>query len=259
MLKRGQWFLRQRRRWYGRFLLFGLVVFGLLGLQGLGTAQPSTDISPSTPAPTQVYQQLPAPQVHPLPSSLASSAPNQAAAGDYFDQIKPSPAGYLVWSRFPVQIYVAPSPANLPPFQAQQLQIWQLAARQAIQDWQVYIPLRLVERPEEADIMLDSTPPPSRAGQRARVGEANFKIFMDPQGRLRHQMMVSVRHTQSSNFVMATLRHELGHAMGIWGHSPQPQDVMYFSQVATPPPISARDINTLRRIYQQPTRLGWRA
>jgi predicted Zn-dependent protease len=32
---------------------------------------------------------------------------------------------------------------------------------------------------------------------------------------------------------------------------------MYFSQVREPPPISARDINTLKRIYQQPTRLGW--
>jgi hypothetical protein len=32
---------------------------------------------------------------------------------------------------------------------------------------------------------------------------------------------------------------------------------MYFAQVRTPPVISARDINTLKRVYQQPTQLGW--
>ncbi|MDY6806095.1 MAG: peptidase, partial [Cyanobacteriota bacterium] len=42
-----------------------------------------------------------------------------------------------------------------------------------------------------------------------------------------------------------------------WGHSEEERDVMYYSQVGSPPPISARDINTLKRIYQQPTRLGW--
>jgi predicted Zn-dependent protease len=33
--------------------------------------------------------------------------------------------------------------------------------------------------------------------------------------------------------------------------------VPYFSQVRNPPPISPRDVNTLKRIYQQPTSLGW--
>ena len=35
-------------------------------------------------------------------------------------------------------------------------------------------------------------------------------------------------------------------------------DALYFSQVPNPPSISARDINTLKRIYQQPTLLGWK-
>ena len=34
-------------------------------------------------------------------------------------------------------------------------------------------------------------------------------------------------------------------------------DVLYFSQVRNPPAISARDVNTLKRVYEQPTRLGW--
>jgi predicted Zn-dependent protease len=57
-------------------------------------------------------------------------------------------------------------------------------------------------------------------------------------------------------YIASAARHEFGHALGIWGHSPQPEDVMYYSQVQSPPNISPRDINTLKKIYQQTTRLG---
>jgi predicted Zn-dependent protease len=62
---------------------------------------------------------------------------------------------------------------------------------------------------------------------------------------------------QKGKYLPAAARHEFGHALGIWGHSLEETDVMYYSQVGEPPSISARDINTLKRIYQQPTRLGW--
>ncbi|XTZ12993.1 MAG: peptidase, partial [cyanobacterium endosymbiont of Rhopalodia inflata] len=35
-------------------------------------------------------------------------------------------------------------------------------------------------------------------------------------------------------------------------------DALYFSQVRSLSPISVRDVNTLKKIYQQPTRLGWK-
>lgn len=55
--------------------------------------------------------------------------------------------------------------------------------------------------------------------------------------------------------LQATVTHELGHALGLTGHSDDPRDLMYFS---TQQPdaeksfgtLSERDVQTLRRLYQ---------
>jgi predicted Zn-dependent protease len=246
----------------GRVWLVGLLAFVLvLGSGWVSLAQPPFD---SLKAPIVANRRIVIPNVswpprqpHPLPASLTAAT---GTAGDYFDQIQAPEAGYLVWSRFPVKVYVQPPEDALKAsqqFSLQQLQVWQQAAQQAVQDWQPYLPLQVVNQPSLADISLLPTAPSSRSRGRVKAGETSYTIYLDADQTLRHRMSVIARPNQATTSVLATLRHELGHALGIWGHSPQPSDVLYFAQVAQPPPISARDINTLRRIYQQPTRLGW--
>lgn len=48
-----------------------------------------------------------------------------------------------------------------------------------------------------------------------------------------------------------TTAHELGHALGIFQHSPDPADLMYSDPVVTAP--STRDRNTINRAYHTPT------
>jgi predicted Zn-dependent protease len=48
-----------------------------------------------------------------------------------------------------------------------------------------------------------------------------------------------------------TTAHELGHALGIFQHSPDPDDLMYSDPIVTAP--SARDRNTAERAYHTPT------
>ncbi len=72
-----------------------------------------------------------------------------------------------------------------------------------------------------------------------------------------HYCTIFLNPHQTSKYIQAAARHELGHALGIWGHSPVASDALYFSQVSDLVTISGRDINTLKRVYQQPTRLGW--
>ena len=191
-------------------------------------------------------------QSHPLPPSLMQWQPENT--DNYFDQIETPNVGSLVWSRFPIQVYVERPPSNP--------QQWQEQVIEAVLEWNDYLPLEIVETADTADIQIWSRRPPLEPGNlRASSAETRYQVDIEEtdngEKMLSHQFTIWLSPTQTGKYIKAAIRHELGHALGIWGHSPVETDVMYFSQVQQPPAISIRDINTLKKIYQQPTRLGW--
>ncbi|BAU12448.1 hypothetical protein LEP3755_29770 [Leptolyngbya sp. NIES-3755] len=192
-------------------------------------------------------QALPAPRIHPLPTVLAQWSDQ---SGDYFDRVEKTAPEYLIWSRFPVRVYIQPADARS--------QTWNNLMMQAVKEWQAYFSLELVDRQENADIFIDRSSIPLRfpPTERIRFADTRFELF-EQDSILRHRMKIRIQPNRPDLSMLAAARHELGHALGIWGHSPLETDVMYFSQVRTPPVISARDVNTLKRVYEQPTRLGW--
>jgi predicted Zn-dependent protease len=214
---------------------------------------------------------LPAPGVHPLPDFLANWQ-EPTDQGDYFEAIAPTILGYLVWPRFPITVFIEPVPepsetvpSSNPEIHAQ----WHDAVMQAVNDWSVYIPLEFVYEEEGADIAIWAIAPPldvefDESGLllgRARSAETRYEFYRSEQDNgtsiLLPRYSITIKPGQPVSHLRATARHELGHALGLWGHSPSPTDALYFSQVQTPPDISSRDITTLKRVYQQPTRLGW--
>lgn len=195
--------------------------------------------------------QLPPLRTHPLPSSLAQwhDPDNQ---GDYFSQVAPTDAGYFVWTEFPVKVYIE-QPTAIPPKVSQ---VWTDTVLQAVQEWTAYLPLEVVKNPDAANITVSRLDPNQRVG-RIRAAETYYELYVNQLGILSHRFTILIRPRHVSASILATARHELGHALGIWGHSPLETDALYFSQVRNPPNISIRDVNTLKRVYQQPTRLGW--
>ncbi|MGK7903719.1 MAG: matrixin family metalloprotease [Hormoscilla sp.] len=194
--------------------------------------------------------------VHPLPPSLAQWQ-DKDDSGDYFDRVEQTEVGYLVWSSFPIKIYLDSSGEDI------RGQAWREAVWVGVKEWQVYLPLEMVERQEMADITIKRKNPPLQLGPNGELGRvraalARFKLYNNASGVLSHKFTIWLSPNQTSEYTTATARHEMGHALGIWGHSPNQSDVMYFSQLRHPPRISARDVNTLKRVYQQPTRLGWK-
>ena len=246
--------LRQKRWavgigvWVALLLIVGSLCSPFQAIRASWAATPL--LIAETPTPV-ASPQIPPLQTYPLPAPLAAWT-DPTPQGDYFDQIQSTRVGYLLWTQFPVQVYVAPSTLTDP----NRVQSWQQSALAAIAAWQVYFPVEATTNPSEAGIELSQSAPDQTSGARARSAQTRFTLHQDDQGRLRHHMTIQIRPTQAGEFETAAIRHELGHALGIWGHSPMMTDALYFSQVREPPPISARDVNTLQRIYRQGTRLG---
>lgn len=239
------------RNW-GRFFSLGIVLFFLLGNLNLSFSARSAGNSAS----------FPSPRSHPLPLQLAQW---KNSNDDYFDRIEPTSLGYLVWSDFPVKVYLEPEGED----NANTARKWTQAVRAAIAEWNVYLPLQEVREKENADIIWLRSRPPMRARidrenrqliiPRARTAEAKYEIYLQKTNppTLAHRFQIFLGSHQSERHTLGTARHELGHALGIWGHSPLETDALYEAQTGNPPPISSRDINTLKKIYQQPTQLGW--
>lgn len=213
---------------------------------------------------------LPAAKVHSLPKSLANWQ-DRAKSGDYFRQIESTPLGYLVWSKFPVTVYLEkPLNVSIEDTAAERrFQQWVTAVRKAIAEWNVYLPLKEITDSEKADIVIWRSQPNREAKldpdtglfdiSRAVTAETNYKFYLRQNPRfIAHQMTLEISPSYAGVSLLATARHELGHALGIWGHSSNKNDALYSSQVSDPPAISPRDINTLKKIYQQPTKLGWK-
>ena len=201
-------------------------------------------------------QSLPALKAHLLPSTLREWQ-DTSNSGDYFSEIKPTPVGYLVWSQFPVKIYIT----TLNKLPQKQAQTWVENVSQVISEWQNYLPLEIVDRADIADITIERKAPPlqfdrNRKLSRARSAQATYK-FYTKNNTLYHRFTILLSPSQTGKYLLAATRHELGHALGIWGHSSMESDALYFSQVRNPPLISPRDVNTLKRVYEQPTSLGW--
>lgn len=244
-----------RLKWH-RIIVLAIAIWSILAVQ-----------NPTTRSQPPLSSDLPSPRVHSLPPFLADWR-DRANSGDYFDRVEPTPLGYLIWSQFPVRVYVEQPINTTDTATDRRFQQWVTTVKDAIAEWKIYFPLEETAD-READIVILRSQPEREIKlnpdtglydiPRAVAAETNYKFYLTE-----NPTAIALRMTVrvSPNFIgeplLATVRHELGHALGIWGHSLKESDALYFSQVSEPAPISPRDINTLKKIYQQPTRLGWK-
>lgn len=102
-----------------------------------------------------------------------------------------------------------------------------------------------------ADIVCQWVDSPAALKSSAEGGEARLQFSL--QG-IRHVDILVLTMDNltgkpiSDVEIESTCLHEIGHAIGLSDHSPNPNDIMYFSLTAKHE-ISARDVETLRMIY----------
>ena len=216
-------------------------------------------------------------EAHPLPESLRAwqvQHPETVLGGlapeTYLDNLEKLPIGGLIWTHFPVRVYLGDrQDLNLADLPGAQYSTWQRAVRQSLEEWTPLIPLEETAIADTADIRFYPRKPPltlglNRRPRRAAAARTLFKLRWQAVDETPVQTVVltprfdiDLSPDLSEPHLLGTSRHELGHALGLWGHSPFVDDVMYFSRTAEPQKISDRDRQTLIALYQQPTRLGW--
>lgn len=182
--------------------------------------------------------------------------------GDYYQEIAELSESRK-WNTFPIKVCIG----NVP------VADWAQGAREAFGIWKSMLPLELVAEPQEADIRFiweaDPDMDPAMAGE-----ELDWVQFRrqgnDLTGRKVAVVTPNLTRRWSKDEMRAIVLHELGHALGIAGHSPSKGDIMYWRvqesnrRVQVPGMIyplsfkslvskpSQRDLNTLIRLYNTP-------
>jgi predicted Zn-dependent protease len=129
--------------------------------------------------------------------------------------------------------------------------------KEALRDWEAasngQLRFKVVQNPEMSRLqLLLSDGPLSHPHE--NVGHTGYTL--DPNAReplttLQVQLRVNTGSPQDAELDdeqrLLAIRHELGHALGVWGHSSNPADIMFTHPLVNE--LSVRDTNTVQKMY----------
>jgi predicted Zn-dependent protease len=196
-----------------------------------------------------------APRIRAYISALSSGAKTLGgdSATDYFAQATSPYKMRWQSDKMPIKIYISPGdgvPGYRPSFER--------IVKAAMNDWlkasNNLIGCVYQDSPTNADINIRFSNDPTQLTNRAEAGEAKY---MGRPPALMHVdviLLTTVANPEdkvTDNAFSWLARHELGHALGFVGHSPDTSDIMCFleSQLDRPAQLTQRDANTIQLLY----------
>lgn len=180
-----------------------------------------------------------------------------STAEDYFSDV--TSQGGLRWSkkRMPVKVFIQNS-STVPGYRAAFEGILKTAFNAWTEASNGSFKFKFVDAAKDADILVKWTNDTKDVASIAEGGDVKFKH--GPTG-LNHVDLTILTLNPSKDqpltdeLVSWISLHEVGHAMGLLGHSTNPKDVMFVSapQIAEAPTLTPRDKNTIVKLYTTDT------
>jgi hypothetical protein len=192
------------------------------------------------------------------PSSPSQNDTQNNLSADYFHLIKPISLNgkkaypYFPKSAQPIKVYIDAEHTTKDPDQLEEMVIagldnWRQASNNLVD-------FEIVSDPKDAQILCsfhDQTPAFFSPVELART-KRNSDDTIITKSQIFFLTQKDGRPIESSVLRFNCL-HEIGHALGLDGHSDNPEDIMYFSnngdEISKGLVISKRDIATLKRLY----------
>lgn len=194
------------------------------------------------------------------PGMAPSNGPSTANEPDYLNAVNTD--GNFRWSpeKLPIDVYIADG-RGVAGYQPEYRQMMIDAFNEWCDTSNGTMTWREVQNPNKSDVMVNWTSSPNvrpgavEAGQTKTLVQQN-KITGD--GKIVNAQISILTELLGRSFAEDAMRktclHEVGHALGLQGHSDVPTDIMYPTvnehQVAK---LKSRDINTLARLYSSDT------
>ena len=179
------------------------------------------------------------------------SATVLAQEDDYLDYITVHSEGRITrFTEMPILVYVEPPPES-PELDGSFLD----DLKYALHEWEISsagnIKFELTEDRTNVTIgviwarrsLMDMIDEELGAASIIRESETTFRVEITLLTRSK-----SSNHLLTHEQMRTVCLHEFGHAIGLWGHSQNTEDVMFFASEAQHP--TARDMNTLMKVYE---------
>ena len=174
-------------------------------------------------------------------------------ADDYFNHITVFSDGKITrFTQMPIRVHIAPTPIGV-----EGVETYLESFRYAMREWEAAVDGRIQFQEVASTTNADIRVRWQRSGltriidtalgrtELTRLSETDFEV----------DVVLSLRERGSAALLsqekMRTVcLHELGHAIGLWGHSPDSADVLFFAATAQRP--TDRDKAMLQKVYTTP-------